>query len=237
MTESGAALVSVRGEARTTVPPDSGELSGAIEVVADTRAAALGAAAAALAGLTGDLAALGGVPLDAQAGRAALTWSARSAATGPEYTDKLSGERAPTGRVRTAVAVLVAVRDIGLMDSVGGRLAASDPFRLHQVTWQVDWDNPAWARVRADAIRAAVSKARDYAATLGGTLARIEHIADPGLLSAAEGTRWMSSGGYAARAARVPEGDWPDLDPVPQELTVQIEARFTALGMTAEPAA
>lgn len=231
MTESDITLVSVRGEARRSVPPDSAELSGAIEATADTQAAALGAAASALDDLTGGLASLGGVPLDVQTTKAALTWSARSAATSPEYSDKRTGEHAPTGRVNASVSVLITVRDIGLLEALGGRLAASESYRLHQVSWQVDWDNPAWARVRADAIKSAVAKARDYAATLGGHLSAIEHIADPGLLSAGERDRWMSSGG-AHRAAGLAGGqDWPNLDPVPQELAVLIEARFTARGM------
>ena len=233
MTESDIGLISVRGEARISVPPDSAELSGAIETTADTKAAALRVVAAALDELTSDLAALGGLPLDVHTARGALTWSARSASTSPEYTDKRTGEYAPTGRTMASVSVLVIVRDLGLLDLLGDRLAASESYRLHQVSWQVDWDNPAWAQVRADAIRAAVAKARDYAATLGGHLSQIEHIADPGLLSAAASERWMSSGaGLARRASMSGEAGWPDLDPVPQELSVLIDARLTTRGMT-----
>lgn len=44
-------------------------------------------------------------------------------------------------------------------------------------------DESAWAEVRAEAINAAIDKARDYAAALGGTITSIEHLADPGLLT------------------------------------------------------
>ncbi len=230
MPDSDISLVSVRGEARTTVPPDSAELSGVIETVADTKAMALSAVAAALGDLTGDLSGLGGTPLVAQTTRGALTWSAHSASTRPEYAEKQSGEHAATGRVTATVSVLIAVRDLGLVSALGDRLAAREPYRLHQVSWQVDWDNPAWAQVRADAIRAAVGKARDYAATLGGQLSGIEHVADAGLLSAREGERVMAS--RASRARGGGDGDGPDLDPMPQELTVLIEAQFTARGMS-----
>ena len=229
MPESDTGLVSVRGEARTTVPPDSAELSGVIETVADTKAAALSEVAEALDDLTGDLAGLGGRPLDAQTTRGALTWSAHSASTRPEYADKRTGEHALTGRVTATVSVLIAVRELGLLGALGDRLAAREPYRLHQVSWHVDWDNPAWARVRADAIRAAVGKAHDYAATLGGQLSSVEHIADPGLLSAREGDR-MAFRGSSSRGGG--DGDWPGLDPQPQELTVLIEAKFTARGMS-----
>jgi uncharacterized protein len=229
MSESDVSLVSVRGEARATVPSDSAELSGSVEMVADTKAAALSAVATALDDLTGGLASLGGVPLDAQTIRASLTWSAHSASTRPEFTDKRTGEYVRTGRSIATASVLITVRDFGLLGTIGDQLATREPFRLHQVSWQVDWDNPAWARLRSDAIRAAVAKARDYAGTLGGELSGIDHIADSGMLSARDGElpRAMRMSSASGRG----EGDWPDLDPPPQELRVMIEARFTARGM------
>jgi len=39
-------------------------------------------------------------------------------------------------------------------------------------------DDQAWAEVRAEAVNAAIDKARDYAAALGGTITGIEHVAD-----------------------------------------------------------
>lgn len=233
MPESDAGLVSVRGEARATVPPDSAELPGSVETVADTKAAALGGVTAALDDLTGELAALGGVPLDAQTTRASLTWSAHSASTRPEFTDKRTGEYVRTGRSIATVSVLITVRDFGLLGVLGDQLATREPFRLHQVSWQVDWDNPVWARLRADAIKAAVAKARDYAGTLGGELSGIDHIADPGMLSARDGEplRGMRMSSSSGRT----DGDWPDLDPPPQDLRVIVEARFTACGMALEP--
>jgi uncharacterized protein len=233
MPEGDAGLVSVRGEARATVPPDSAELPGSVEAVADTKAAALRAVATALDDLTGALASLGGVPLDAQSTRAPLTWSAHSASTRPEFTDKRTGEYVRTGRSIATVSVLITVRDFGLLGTLGDQLATLEPFRLYQVSWQVDWDNSAWARLRADAIRAAVAKARDYVRTLGGELSGIDHIADSGMLSAGDGElpRGMRMSSSSGRG----EGDWPDLDPPPQDLRVMIEARFTARGMAIGP--
>jgi len=63
-------LVSVRGEARRTVPPDRADIAGTIAVTRGSKADASGAAAAALDSLTADLAAIGGVAL--------VTWLALS---------------------------------------------------------------------------------------------------------------------------------------------------------------
>ena len=64
-------------------------------------------------------------------------------------------------------------------------------------------DPAAWAEVRADAINAAMNKARDYASALGGSITSIEHLAEPGLLNGGDhGVTTTSSGsgraGYEA---------------------------------------
>src|SRR5205809_494446 len=71
---------------------------------------------------------------------------------------------------------------VDALDGLGDVLAAHPGLNVHGVTWHVDWDNPAWPQVRADAIGAAIGKARDYAAALGATVRHVEHIADAGLL-------------------------------------------------------
>lgn len=102
------------------------------------------------------------------------------------------------------------------------------------MTWLVDHDNPGWGQVRASAVEAAVAKARDYAAALGGALVRTEHVADVGLLGDRGGNfdRGPMYEASAMRASAAPPGlddeEGPSLDPVPQELEAGIEARFTA---------
>jgi hypothetical protein len=86
--------------------------------------------------------------------------------------------------------------------------------------------------VRAAAIRAAIRKGRDYAAALGGSLGRVEHIADAGLLGGSDSTSVkFSSTSSRALISGGDDGDVPSLDPVPQDLTAVIEARFTAAGV------
>src|SRR5262249_36569274 len=143
-----------------------------------------------------------------------------------------TGRHQPTGQVTAVVAVVITVRDFGLLDALGAVLAAHEAVNVYDVAWQVDWDNPAWPDVRAAAIQAAIRKGSDYATALGGSLRTVEHIADVGLLGG-DGARPRFTGISPMRAAAAAggESDAPSLDPVPQELVAVIEARFTAGGV------
>jgi uncharacterized protein len=229
-------LLSVRGEARRMVPPDYALVAATIASSRESKVEALRAAAAALDGLTTDLAARGGVALDAESGRHPLTWSAQSAQTYAERArDENTGQYQPTGQVTAAVAVMIAVRAFELLDALGAILAVHEAVTVHEVSWHVDWDNPAWPGVRAAAVQAAIAKGRDYAAALGGALRGVEHIADAGLLGGGNAQYGFSGGRQAMTRAASRGGeerDAPSLDPVPQELAAIIEARFTADGVS-----
>jgi uncharacterized protein len=234
VTDPGGVLLSVRGEARQTVSPDYATVAATIASSRRSKAAAVRAAAAALDGLTAGLSAQGGVALDADTERHPLTWSARSATTYEERAhDDNTGRYEPTGQVTAAAEVTIAVRAFELLDPLGVLLAAHEAVSVHQVTWHVDWDNPAWRDVRAAAIAAAIRKGRDYAAALGGSLRSVEHIADAGLLGSDTAQPQLTRAVGFARAAAGGDGSQaPSLDPVPQELTAIIEARFTASGVS-----
>ena len=235
MSDPTGPFLSVRGDARLTVPPDYVILAGAIELSRGSKAAAVRAAAASLDRLTADLTALGAVALTVETERRPLTWSARSATTRVERDhDKKTGRYEPTGQVIATVTVLITVRAFDTLDALGAVLAGHEALSVHEVGWHVDWDNPAWPQVRAAAIQAAIRKGRDYAAALGGSLHNVEHIADAGLLGGDTAQYRVTSGFLAsAMSGRVDgEPDAPSLDPVPQELTATIEARFTAAGVS-----
>jgi uncharacterized protein YggE len=235
MSDPVGLLVSVRGEARRVVAPDYAQVDVTIAASWGSKAEAARAAAAVLDSLISDLAALGGVALDAAAGRRPLTWSARSMATYAERAhDMESGQYQPTGQVIAAVTVVVTVRAFELLEALAAILAAREPVTVQGVTWHADWDNPGWPLVRADAVQAALGKGRDYAAALGGTLRSVEHIADAGLLGGGSERFSFTSGRAITRAASRggEEPDAPSLDPVPQELAAVIEARFTADGVS-----
>jgi uncharacterized protein YggE len=234
VSDAAGLLVSVRGEARWMVPPDYALVAATIASSRGSKAGAVRAVAAGLDSLTADLAARGGVALDAGTGRRPLTWSAQSVTTYAERAhDESTGQYQPTGQVTAAVAVMIGVRAFGLLDALGGVLAAREAVTVHDVTWHADWDNPAWPGVRAAAVQAAIAKGRDYAAALGGSLRGVEHIADAGLLCG--GNTQSGFTGHAMRRAASRGGEEPDapsLDPVPQELAAIVEARFTAGGVS-----
>ena len=78
-------------------------------------------------------------------------------------------------------------------------LTGQDMVNIGSVHWFVDHDNPVWAQVRADAIRAALHKGQDYATALAGSIISVEHVADVGLLA----------GDTPDRMAHRPGGDAP----------------------------
>ena len=226
MNDGDSPLLSVRAEARQLVAPDYAVLDGVIEDTAMSKADAVRSAAASLDHLTADLGAMGGVPFDARAGRHPLTWSAYSSATREEfYHDKGTGRTERTGLVIATVALRVTVRDLDRLDDLSGVLAVQPGLNVHAVTWNVDWDNPAWPQVRAAAIDAAIGKARDYAAALGATVRQVEHIADAGLLGG-DAAPYPVVRSAALRAGGGDQLGIPALTPVPQELIATIEARF-----------
>jgi len=225
-------VLSVRGQADRLVAPDVVVLHCALSVRGDTRAAALRSAAEVLDRLTGDLAQLGAVPLSATTGRSALTWSAQATSTQPEHEADASGRWLPTGGVLAIVSVLLTCRDFALLDPLGVRLGRHDGLDVSGTAWAVDADNPAWSQVRAEAVQAAARAARDFAASLGGSVHTVDHVADVGLLGGGGG------GGAHPVAAEMAflsvgasSGETPSLDPVPQEVAVTVEARFTAAGV------
>ena len=231
MSEPATALLSVRGEARATVAPDFGVLNGVLRATEATKPAALQVAAAGLSQLTSDLGSLGGVQLAVGSERSPLSWSAYSATTEVEHEhDEQTGRYGPTGRIIASVALHLTVRAFDLLDRLSGVLATHEALGVHHVVWGVDPENPTWPQVRAAAIRAAIDKGRDYAAALGGSLNRVEHIADVGLLggeAAAYGpARLASARSLVESGGGIPET--PSLDPVPQELVAIIDARFIA---------
>ncbi|MBO0701892.1 MAG: SIMPL domain-containing protein [Candidatus Dormibacteraeota bacterium] len=228
-------MLTVRGEATRTVPPDVAILSGAIVSKERSRAEAMAVAAAAQGRLTDELARLGAVPLTVDTERSPLTWSAFSTSTyvETEYSSKTKRTEA-TGRIVCTIRVRLTVRELGRLKEIGSVLAHHEMFDLHQVAWYVDDDNPGWSAVRRDAIWAAVRKAQDYAGAVGASLVALEQVADTGLLEesprsgpelAARAAEPMAFAGSAA--TRPPdEPDAPSLDPVPQQLWAMVEARF-----------
>jgi uncharacterized protein YggE len=227
MSSWGSPLLSVRAEARELVAPDYAVVDGLIEHTAGFKAEAVRSVTGSLDRLTADLVALGAVPFDEGAGRRPLTWSAHSWTTREElYHDKETMRMERSGQMTATVALRITVRDLDALDGLSGVLAAHPGLNVHGVTWQVDWDNPAWPQVRAAAIGAAIGKARDYAAALGATVQQVEHIADAGLLGGDTPPYHMVRSMAFRASGGGDQPGTPALTPVPQELIATIEARF-----------
>jgi uncharacterized protein YggE len=220
-------LLSVRGEAQRTVAPDQATIWCSAASTADSPGAAAAAVTDTLTALTGQLAALGGQSLTADTVRSPLTWSAQSLSVQPEYShDKTTGVHGPTGRQHASVSVLLTVRDFALLAGIYPVITGNPGLSVHSVGWTVDADNPGWSQVRADAIHAALRTGQDYATALGGSVIAVQQIADAGLLDA--GGPQVRTMTMAASAAGHAEGSAVALDPVPQQLSATIEARFAA---------
>ena len=231
--ESLGTVISVRGEAQRTVEPDSAVLTCVITSTRLAKPDALKAAADALNHLRDALDVLGGAPLTAETGRSMLTWSAHSTRTYVERElQAKTGRHEPTGQVVASVELNLVVRDFGLLERLGAALAAHGDLHVVHVAWLVDDDNPTWPALRAEAIRAAVQQARHYAAALGGSLSRIEQLADAGLLGEIHEIRPVQAAAAAHGLARGDSGDAPSLDPVPQTIAAAIDARFIADAMS-----
>ncbi len=235
MNDVGIVLLSVRAEARQLVAADYAVMDGMIEHTAGSKAEAVRSVASALDRLTAELGAFGGVPFDQTAQRRPLTWSAHSSSTREErYHDKETRRVELTGQVTATVTLRVTVRDLDVLDALSAVLAARQDLHVHSVTWHVDWDNPAWAQVRAAAIRTAIGKARDYAAALGATVQEVEHVADAGLLGGDAAGYDLRKVPQVARAAsgsaNAGEPGTPALNPVPLELVATIDARVRSTG-------
>jgi uncharacterized protein YggE len=226
-------VLSVRGEARRTIAPDYAVLHCALSATAGSKPDALAQLRAAQHALIGSLTGLGGVPLTVESRRSALTWSVGSVATHDEHdVDKATGRHGPTGRVIANAAVVITARDMTLLKGVGEALASVERLNVDGVSWHVDADNEQWRGVRADAIAAAIDKGRDYALALGGTVRRVEHVADAGLLGSGDAPAGHEMSFGLAASARSAEfggpAGTPSLDPVPQEIQAVVEARLIA---------
>lgn len=199
-----------------------------VTATADSKMAATSQVQSVLAAILAEVRRMGGQVLTERSSRAALTWSAQSIQTQPEYGQhKITGEHGPTGRQQSSVTLQINVRDFALLEDISAELTSRDSVQLHSVSWSVDEDNSHWALVRSDAIQAALLKGQDYAAALGGTIISVDHVADAGLLGG-DGGGWAASRRRVALSAMGAGLDDMTLDPVPQVLSATIEARFTA---------
>ncbi len=228
-----ALLLSVRGDATETVDPDFGELHLHLTATGDEKAAASIEAGRLLDSVLTGLRTLGGVVRTRESTNESLTWMTTSVGSHREVgVDPATGGKGYSGRWFAGAQLVLRVRDFELLPPLQAVLDGHDGLMVQYVSWHVDRTNPAWPRIREAAIHDAIRRGRDYARAVGGELLRIEHIADVGLLGRNDQAATAAFAGTARRMSSAGDPNAPRLDPVPQELTAVIEARFTA---TASP--
>src|SRR5919204_4626574 len=108
-----------------------------------------------------------------------------------------------------------------MLETVGTLADEIDGLVLNGPHWQLDDDNAVHAAVQADAVQAALLRARRYAEAVGGRLGRLVQISDPGV-QMARGVRLM--------AAVVSPGQGlggMDFSPQPVEVGATVEGQWT----------
>jgi uncharacterized protein YggE len=227
-------VISVRGTAQLPVEPDSAQILLQLTARSEDPAGALSDLEAAVGRAVAALAARGGVQQTA-GGRSDLTYF-RGQVTlhRPGHWDKEQDREVPGAHVVGSAQLDVQVRDWALLDAVLTVVAdGAGAVELGWTSWHVDSDNPGWPHVRAMAVTDAALRARHYAEALGATLGPLEHLADTGLLGGDSRPRdqfaemQVAAGGTAGGGGGGP-GGVPRLDPQPQVLTAEVEARFSA---------
>jgi uncharacterized protein YggE len=103
-------------------------------------------------------------------------------------------------------------------------LAAIAGSQVDGPSWSLRRDNPMYRQVRLDAIEEARSRAVDYAAAFGGSLAELVEVSDlDGGFASPRGLR-SSAMAFAKGGQEQPEFDF---QPAVQTVTGQVTVRFT----------
>lgn len=233
MTEALGPRLTVRGVARRFVAPDAAEINASVEVERDSRDKAARDAGAAAQQVVSRLTELGGQVSTIDNRRHALTWLLPRVRTYEQFDWDEHKTRRRRGFV-ASTQLSITVRDLTLLGRVVTVLTSAKAVNIGDVQWLVDDDNPAWAEVRADAISAAIARARHYAAALGAQLGGIEEIADIGLLGSGRDVEPQAERFVAARASSGGR-EGVSLDPEPQQLSATVEARFRATPVRLDP--
>jgi len=208
-------MVSVRGQAILEVDPEIAVLSLTAQAQSNSRTDAV-------AVLSGRVAAIGAV-LDAHA--AAIEKRETSGLqVYPEFDPKSGKPRRYHGRCTTSVTVtdFAALSDLVVEASAIELADVSGPW------WQLRPTSDVYRQARLAAVTDAVRRAHEYAAAFGVNVESLIEVADQGMSVSNpvmhKGDRMaMRSVAFAGEAADVSI----DLEPARQQVTGQIEARFT----------
>jgi uncharacterized protein YggE len=141
----------------------------------------------------------------------------------PELAEKGRRERVRSYHGRVVISATVG--DFTALGEMTTRLADLEMTRVDGPWWALRPDSPAHREARQQAVREAVTRAREYAGALGAELVALVELADIG----AEGSppvapRGMRAAGYGAPAGEAAPA--LDLEPQQQRVAAQVNARF-----------
>jgi uncharacterized protein len=141
------------------------------------------------------------------------------------------GRREQVRTYRGTVRLDVTVVDFSILGELVARTADGEMTTVSGPWWRLRPDSQVHRRVRQEAARDAIVRAREYAEAVGGHLTGLVELADVGLTT--EGRPPHRYGAPMAPAAAVrrrmadPEPPPIELEPQVQVLHARVEARFT----------
>jgi uncharacterized protein YggE len=207
--------VAVHGTAHRDVTPDRFEAT--VRVVCRAAEATV-AAAALIAGFDRVEAAIEALPveLDVTARRSGVS---QRRVVWPDQPPAWIASRSATltsGAIEQAGAIIGPFADL---------IGAVDGIELDGPTWHLDRDNSVHGELQAEAVHAALIRARRYAAALGATLGPLIELADPGL----DGYRGTPMRAMAAYGTGGEGLETMDFTPVPIEVEASVEGRWALI--------
>lgn len=208
-------VVSVRGEAEITVPPETAIVT--VSVLARER--------------TRQKAESQLVDLSAAIGRviarhepALRRHSASSVSVFPVLRNRKSDKADAYQGRRTWT---VEVQDFGALPAILGELIVSDYVTIDGPRWRVETGSPVHQQARTAAVQDAIRRARSYAEAFGATLDQLVEVADVGMSTDGAAAAFAAAAPRGRSAADAPPLEQIDLEPVEQRVLGRIEARFT----------
>ncbi|HEY1489269.1 MAG TPA: SIMPL domain-containing protein [Micromonosporaceae bacterium] len=137
---------------------------------------------------------------------------------------KRSGEKvsAYVGAASTSVTVT----DLDVVGEMMLRVADQDQVMVNGPYWSVRPASPVYRDARHAAIADAVTRAKEYAEALGARVTGLVELTDVGMSGATPPGRPMFARAMSL-AGGAPQQPELDLDPAQQQITAEIEGRFT----------
>ncbi|GAA2111487.1 SIMPL domain-containing protein [Actinomadura alba] len=144
----------------------------------------------------------------------------------PIVRDKRRDEK--VDRYQGTVHTTVTVAEFSVLGEIVTRLGDLELTSVHGPWWALRRDSDVYRRAAQQAVRAAVTRATDYADALGCRLTGLVRLSDEGL-STDGGGREQVYGMVAAAVPASSSGALPaiDLEPQKQVVRAAVEARFT----------